>query len=88
MDFITHYLFPSLIFGFKFVLKWILIAGFAFAEVLIVMLLGAMNFLWCLLILVFFCAIDIGILNAWFDWKEDQERIARGWQPKHRKKKS
>lgn len=88
MDFIAHYLFPSLIFGFKLVLKWTTIMGLLFAEALIIMISGAINILWCLLAIAIFLAIDIGILNAWFDWKEDQERIARGWEPRHRKKKS
>lgn len=88
MDFIAHYLFPSLAFGFKLVLKWTTIMGLLFAEGLIIMLLGAINFLWCLLAIAIFLAINIGILNAWFDWKEDQKRIAVGLKPKHRKKKS
>ena len=81
MEFILHYLWPSIRVCFSTALLWITIITILISELYAILVLS-----WGILLLPVFAAIDFAVLRAWCNYEEDKERIENGWLPKHRGK--
>lgn len=82
MEFIFHYLWPSLKVCFKSVFTIAVIGTIIILELAVVLWFDS----WAIVALLIFGAIDTGIIRAWDNYTEDKERVGNGWLPKYRDK--
>lgn len=81
MEFLLHYLWPSIKVTFGCTLKWV-----AIIVVLIVEYLAILALSWGILLFPLFIAIDIAIIRAYGNYEDDKEGMKAGYPPKYRDK--
>lgn len=82
MEFIVHYLWPSIKVCFIKVFVWVAIIVTVIAEYIAVVALS-----WGIFLIPIFLIIDGSIFRAYFNYEEDKQRMKEGYiYPKYRDK--